>query len=103
MGFPVATFLQSFALVVLALSWFQNSLLFNLLVYALFLQLFLFLFSGAHDCLPAGARMISIIGAYCFAIGFSSISNSLSQDNLGLRLGLISILYIGSSVHCATF
>lgn len=43
-AFQLQTFLQSFALVILALSWFQNSLLFNLLVYAWLPLLNLFLF-----------------------------------------------------------
>ena len=43
-AFQLQTFLQSFALVVLALSWFQHSLLINLLVYAWLPLLNLFLF-----------------------------------------------------------
>ena len=43
-AFQVQTFLQSFALVVLALSWFQYNLLFNLLVYGWFPLLNFFLF-----------------------------------------------------------
>ena len=43
-AFQVQTFLQSFVLVVLALSWFQYNLLFNLLVYGWFPLLNLFLF-----------------------------------------------------------
>ena len=51
-AFQIQTFLQSFALVVIALSWFQHNLLFiNLLVYGCLplLNLFLFL-SGTDDC-----------------------------------------------------
>ena len=45
-AFQVQTFLQSFALVLLALTWFQHNLLFNLLAYGWLpiLNLFLFLF-----------------------------------------------------------
>ena len=43
-AFQLQTFLQSFALVVLTLSWFQHSLLINLLVYAWLPLLNLFLF-----------------------------------------------------------
>ena len=45
-AFQVQTFVQSFGLVVLALTWFQHSLLFHLLIYGWLpmLNLFLFLF-----------------------------------------------------------
>ena len=41
-AFQVQTFLQSFALVVLALSWFQHNLLLNLLAYCFAIAKFVF-------------------------------------------------------------
>ena len=57
-AFQVQTFLQSFGLVVLALSWFQHSLLLNLLAYAWLplLNLFLFLFWAPMIVCLLGAR-----------------------------------------------
>ena len=57
-AFQVQTFLQSFALVLLALSWFQHNLLLNLLVYGWFplLNLFLFLFWAPMIVCLLGAR-----------------------------------------------
>ena len=57
-AFQVQTFLQSFALVVLALSWFQHNLLLNLLAYAWLplLNLFLFLFWAPMIVCLLGAR-----------------------------------------------
>ena len=43
-AFQVQTFVQSFGLVVLALSWFQHNLLFNLLIYGWLPMINLFLF-----------------------------------------------------------
>ena len=58
MGLPVQTFLQSFALVVIALSWFQHNLLFNLLAYGFLplFNLFLFLFWAPMIVCLLGAR-----------------------------------------------
>ena len=57
-AFQVQTFLQSFALVLLALSWFQNNLLLNLLLYCWLplLNLFLFLFWVPMIVCLLGAR-----------------------------------------------
>ena len=57
-SFQVQTFLQSFALVVLALSWFQHNLLLNLLAYCWLplLNLFLFLFWVPTIVCLLGAR-----------------------------------------------
>ena len=57
-AFQVQTFLQSFALVVFTLSWFQNNLLINLLVYGWLplLNLFLFLFWAPMMVCLLGAR-----------------------------------------------
>ena len=57
-AFQVQTFLQSFALVVLALSWFQHDLVLNLLVYGWLplLNLFLFLFWAPMIVCLLGAR-----------------------------------------------
>ena len=57
-AFQLQTFLQSFVLVVIALSWFQHNLLFNLLVYAWLplLNLFLFLFWAPAIICLLGAR-----------------------------------------------
>ena len=57
-AFQVQTFLQSFALVILALSWFQHNLLLNLLVYGWLplLNLFLFLFWAPMIVCLLGAR-----------------------------------------------
>ena len=57
-AFQVQTFLQSFALVVIALSWFQHNLLFNLLLYGCLplLNLFLFLFWVPMIVCLLGAR-----------------------------------------------
>ena len=57
-AFQVQTFLQSFALVVLALSWFQHNLLLNLLAYGWLplLNLFLFLFWAPMIVCLLGAR-----------------------------------------------
>ena len=57
-SFQVQTFLQSFALVLLALSWFQPNLLLNLLIYSWLplLNLFLFLFWMPMIVCLLGAR-----------------------------------------------
>ena len=57
-AFQVQTLLQSFALVVLALSWFQHDLVLNLLVYGWLplLNLFLFLFWAPMIVCLLGAR-----------------------------------------------
>ena len=57
-AFQVQTFLQSFAMVMLALSWFQHNLLLNLLVYGWLplLNLFLFLFWAPMITCLLGAR-----------------------------------------------
>ena len=57
-AFQVQTFLQSFALVVLALSWFQHNLLLNLVAYGWLplLNLFLFLFWAPMIVCLLGAR-----------------------------------------------
>jgi len=57
-AFQLQTFLQSFVLVVLALSWFQHNLLLNLLVYGWLplLNLFLFLFWVPMIVCLLGAR-----------------------------------------------
>ena len=57
-AFQVQTFLQSFALVLLALSWFQHNLLLNLLLYCWLplLNLFLFLFWVPMIVCLLGAR-----------------------------------------------
>ena len=57
-AFQVQTFLQSFALVVLALSWFQHDLVLNLLVYGWLplLNRFLFLFWAPMIVCLLGAR-----------------------------------------------
>ena len=57
-AFQVQTFLQSFALVVLVLTWFQHNLLFNLLIFGLLplLNLFLFLFWAPMMVCLLGAR-----------------------------------------------
>ena len=57
-AFQLQTFLQSFGLVVIALSWFQHSLLLNLLLYGWLplLNLFLFLFWAPAIVCLLGAR-----------------------------------------------
>ena len=57
-AFQLQTFLQSFGLVVIALSWFQHSLLVNLLLYGWLplLNLFLFLFWAPAIVCLLGAR-----------------------------------------------
>ena len=57
-AFQLQTFLQSFGLVVIALSWFQHSLLLNLLLYGCLplLNLFLFLFWAPAIVCLLGAR-----------------------------------------------
>ena len=57
-AFQLQTFLQSFGLVVIALSWFQHSLLLNLLLYGWLplLNLFLFLFWAPTIICLLGAR-----------------------------------------------
>ena len=57
-AFQLQTFLQSFGLVVIALSWFQHSLLLNLLLYGWLplLNLFLFLFWAPAIICLLGAR-----------------------------------------------
>ena len=57
-AFQVQTFLQSFSLVVLVLSWFQHNLLLNLLAYGWLplLNLFLFLFWAPMIVCLLGAR-----------------------------------------------
>ena len=57
-AFQLQTFSQSFGLVVLALSWFQHNLLFNLLAYGWLplLNLFLFLFWAPMIVCLLGAR-----------------------------------------------
>ena len=57
-AFQLQTFLQSFGLVVIALSWFQHSLLVNLLLYGWLplLNLFLFLFWAPAIVCLIGAR-----------------------------------------------
>lgn len=57
-AFQVQTFLQSFAVVVLALSWFQHNLLLNFLAYGWLplLNLFLFLFWAPMMVCLLGAR-----------------------------------------------
>ena len=57
-AFQLQTFLQSFGLVVIALSWFQHSLLLNLLLYGWLplLNLFLFLFWAPTIVCLLGAR-----------------------------------------------
>ena len=57
-AFQVQTFLQSFALVLLALTWFQHNLLLNLLAYGWLplLNLFLFLFWAPMIVCLLGAR-----------------------------------------------
>lgn len=57
-AFQVQTFLQSFAMVMLALSWYQHNLLLNLLIYGWFplLNLFLFLFWAPMITCLLGAR-----------------------------------------------
>ena len=58
LAFQLQTFLQSFGLVVIALSWFQHSLLVNLLLYGWLplLNLFLFLFWAPAIVCLLGAR-----------------------------------------------
>jgi len=57
-AFQVQTFLQSFAMVMLALSWYQHNLLLNLLIYGWLplLNLFLFLFWAPMITCLLGAR-----------------------------------------------
>ena len=57
-AFQLQTFLQSFALVVLALSWFQHDLLLNLFTYGVLplINLFLFLFWAPMIVCLLGAR-----------------------------------------------
>ena len=57
-AFQLQTFLQSFGLVVIALSWFQHSLMLNLLLYGWLplLNLFLFLFWAPAIVCLLGAR-----------------------------------------------
>ena len=80
-AFQVQTFLQSFALVVLALSWFQHNLLLNLLAYGWFplLNLFCSFWAPMIVCLLGAVtrdfyRLVPIV-----AVSIPPLSDSISQ------------------------
>ena len=86
-AFQVQTFLQSFGLVVLALSWFQHSLLFHLLVYGWLpmLNLFLFLFWAPMIVCLLGARYRDFYQLVPIALQLVFLLSPIlyRKDNLG--------------------
>ena len=86
-AFQVQTFLQSFALVVLALSWFQNNLLLNLLAYCWLplINLFLFLFWAPTIVCLLGARYRDFYQLVPIALQLIFLLSPIlyRKDNLG--------------------
>ena len=82
-AFQVQTFLQSFALVVLALSWFQHDLLFNLVALWMVAAIeFVFVFVlGANDCLFARSAVPRLLStcSNCASAGVFAFTNFVSQ------------------------
>ena len=86
-AFQVQTFLQSFALVVLALSWFQHNLLFNLVAYGWLplMNLFLFLFWAPMIVCLLGARYRDFYQLVPIVLQLVFLLSPIlySKDNLG--------------------
>ena len=86
-AFQLQTFLQSFILVLIALSWFQHNLLFNLLVYGWLplLNLFLFLFWVPTMVCLLGARYRDLYQLVPIALQLMFLLSPILylKDNLG--------------------
>lgn len=86
-AFQVQTFLQSFAMVVFALSWFQHNLLLNLLAYGFLplLNLFLFLFWAPMIVCLLGARYRDLYQLVPIVLQLVFLLSPIlySKDNLG--------------------
>ena len=86
-AFQLQTFLQSFVLVLIALSWFQHNLLFNLLVYGWLplLNLFLFLFWVPTMVCLLGARYRDLYQLVPIALQLMFLLSPILylKDNLG--------------------
>ena len=87
MAFQVEAFLQSFALVVLALSWFQHNLLLNLVSFCLLplLNLFIFLFWAPTIVCLLGARYRDFYQLVPIALQLIFLLSPIlyRKDNLG--------------------
>ena len=86
-AFQLQTFLQSFVLVLIALSWFQHNLLFNLLAYGWLplLNLFLFLFWVPTMVCLLGARYRDLYQLVPIALQLMFLLSPILylKDNLG--------------------
>ena len=94
-AFQVQTFLQSFALVVLVLSWFQHNLLFNLVAYGLLplINLFLFLLWAPMIVCLLGARYRDFYQLVPIVLQLVFLLSPIlySKDNLGAMAWLASL------------
>ena len=89
------TFLQSFVLVLVALSWFQRNLLFNLLLYGWLplLNLFLFLFWVPTIICLLGARYRDVYQLVPIALQLMFLLSPILylKDNLGAMAWTVNI------------
>ena len=94
-AFQLQTFLQSFVLVLVALSWFQHNLLFNLLLYGWLplLNLFLFLFWVPTIICLLGARYRDVYQLVPIALQLMFLLSPILylKDNLGAMAWTVNI------------